>query len=89
MAQAIHAAVDLALEDPKRAAEIPNTVVLSVINDDDLLAWNDRATEAGLKPALFHEPDLDGQATALAVYSTGELFSALPLAGREVQLSTA
>lgn len=98
MAQACHAAVELTLRHPDTTRATPNTVVLSVADEEDLLGWYERIADVWpvdtgpviygddgdlLPHVLFTEPDLGGAATALACFSTGEAFSALPLAGRE------
>lgn len=102
MAQACHAAVELTLRHPVIARATPNTVVLSVADEEALLGWYERLQdvwpcddgppiydEHGESPPthLFSEPDLGGAATALACFSTGEAFSALPLAGKEPAMS--
>ena len=84
MAQAIHAAVDLALSHPEQAAVTPNTIVLAVPDEGALLDWADRLD---VPFVLFAEPDLGGEHTALACFHTGEPFAALPLAGKELVMS--
>lgn len=100
MAQAIHAAVELSLAHPDRMTKTPTVVVLSVPNEDALLDWADQFTEhhgvAGRIESpwkMFQEPDLasdarpGGEFTALATFHTGEPFSTLPLAGKELAMS--
>lgn len=74
MAQAVHAAVTETLRNTVLARTIGNTIVLSVPDEETLLA---RA--AG---SLFREPDLNGEATASAAFTDGREYSDLPLAGR-------
>lgn len=64
--------------------ESNNLVVLQIPDLDALLALRDRMVESGVPGALFHEPDFNDEATALAVAPAGErLVSSLPLALRE------
>lgn len=92
MAQAIHAAVELALTHPVRAKKTPNTVVLSVLDEDDLCGWSERideqclVTDVNVPYKMFREPDLGNEYTALATFSDGKLFSNLPLAGRRQEV---
>lgn len=76
MAQAIHAAVDEALERPEMVRLHPTVVVLNVESEAHLFEYQ---VQYGMTP--FHEPDLDGEMTAAACFSTGEEFAELPLAG--------
>lgn len=87
MAQAIHAAVELALAAPDRMSKTPNVVVLQVPDEDALMGWWMTVRRSEAPRQIFFEPDLGGAATALATFSTGEEFSSLPLAGREVTMS--
>lgn len=94
MAQAIHAAVEHALRFPEQMKRTPNTIVLAVADERELLEWADRlagwcgpdAHIEGTPWTLFHEPDLeghpDGWHTALACFSDGAPFASLPLAGK-------
>lgn len=84
MAQAVHAAVTLALAHPARTVATPNTVVLSVSDATELVDWGRRL---GSGAVVFHEPDLGGEATALATFADGRRFANLPLAGRVVVMA--
>lgn len=79
--QAVHAAIDFALAFPDAAAAAPTVVVLTA-GDELSLGWlRDDAAAAGLLVTSFHEPDLDGALTALALESAaGRLVGGLPLA---------
>lgn len=61
-----------------------NIVVLNPGDEEDLLRYLARAEARGLKTALFREPDLDDQATAIAIYGLDahRLVSCLPKALR-------
>jgi hypothetical protein len=77
--QAIHAA--LLLASPERWGST-TIALLAAAGLPDLLALASRAEDRGAHHALFHEPDLDGAPTALAI--AGEdgrrLCARLPLA---------
>ena len=74
-AQAIHAAVDEALERPEMVRLYPTVVVLNVASEAELYEYAVRYAMTA-----FHEPDLDGEMTAAATFSSGEEFRELPLA---------
>ena len=59
-----------------------NTLVLLAAPDELALSWlRADAASAGLRCAAFHEPDLDGALTALALEpAAGRLVAHLPLA---------
>jgi peptidyl-tRNA hydrolase len=85
--QALHAAMQFALDHPAQAedwAEKSNTVVIVAVADEqELQALCVHALDLVLKIAEFHEPDLGGQLTALAIEPSalGErLAGKLPLA---------
>jgi hypothetical protein len=80
LAQAVHAATALSLEQPGRVAATPTVVVLHVDDEDELLDYADLCCPPRGDAVLFHEPDLPGH-TALAVISDGAVFSRLRLAG--------
>lgn len=81
MAQAVHAATAISVQYPVTVRETLNVVVLSVLDEDDLLAaWSTRPPD--VPHSLFHEPDCGDEATAYAEVSNGERFACLPLAGR-------
>lgn len=92
-AQAAHAAFEFSLHHPDLMAtwhaDSGYLILLAVPDEPALLEWADRVTGAGIGHALMREPDLDGQATALAVAPSpvGSLFSSLPLLGREVAVT--
>lgn len=60
-----------------------NLVVLRVDTEDDLIDWAVAIQEDGKIPCvIFREPDLDDQATAVAVAPTdSQMLRELPLAG--------
>lgn len=80
-AQAVHAAVEYALTYPERAASTPNAVVLNVLNLEDLLLFASHEPQIGV---LFHEEDLNDEATAYAAVCEDDRFSGLPLAGKQL-----
>lgn len=83
-AQVAHVATEYALRHREWSGSTPIGVVLEVPDEETLLAYADAVSE-GIPPfTLFHEEDLDGEATTLATVSTGEMFSSLPLAGRSM-----
>lgn len=86
-AQAVHAAFELQYHHPNVIGEwVRNSnylVIVSVPNEDALLALTDRADDLKIKFGLIREPDLDNQATAIAFHpseSARRLCSSLPLA---------
>jgi peptidyl-tRNA hydrolase len=67
-----------------------NIVILQVPSEDHLLALTSQAEAEGIPYAEFHEPDLEDEATAIALGPTGaRLVSQLPLALREKPTSVA
>lgn len=63
-------------------------VLLSVPDEPELLRWAGIARGAGLPCSTMIEPDIGNQATAVAVApSSGELFSSLPLLGKELAMA--
>lgn len=89
MAQSIHAAFSFADEHPVVASEWHREsqflVVVSVPDETALLALAQTALGLGIEVAVWHEPDQDGEATAIALgpaAATKSLCSSLPLAGR-------
>jgi hypothetical protein len=76
LAQAVHAATEYALRFPAMARSTENVVVLNVADEPELLS---HAEPSGF---LFHEPDVNDEATAYAIVADGRRFSTLPLAGR-------
>ena len=73
-----HALAQWLLDHPGQTWNNQTLVYLSCSN---LLEWADRLKHEGLPVSLFHEPDLDGALTALAVQSEGKLFKRLRLIG--------
>lgn len=67
----MHAALDFTFEHPAVAAhwhEVSNTIVLLAVRDELALMWlADDAADAGYAHTKFHEPDLDGAFTAVAL----------------------
>lgn len=91
IAQAGHAVAQICIDHrsvtSRWNSESNNLVVLAVDDEPALLEHASRAGERGLVVSLFREPDLHGEATAMAVAPSevaARLFSSLPLAGREV-----
>lgn len=85
VAQSAHAVAELVgrtgLEAVRRW---PVTVVLNAADERHLrglLALASERTDPRFGPAPFHEPDLDGQMTAFAVFCGSDLFAHLQLAG--------
>jgi hypothetical protein len=79
--QAVHAAIEFALAFPDAAAAAPAVVVLAAPDELSLVWLRDDAVTVGLRVAAFHEPDLDGALTALALEpAAGRLVGGLPLA---------
>lgn len=87
IAQAVHAAFQIASESPSLVAcwlrDSGNLVVLEAPDEPALVALQARAELAGIPASLFRETDLGGAATALAL-GTGarRLVASLPLALR-------
>lgn len=82
LVQGSHALAQFVLDKPEHFALWNNgtIVFLSVRGLKDLRIWLYRLQSAGKVHALFCEPDLDGQMTAIACYDTGEIFTDLKLA---------
>lgn len=84
-AQSAHAVAELVGRTGLEAVrEWPVTVVLNAADERHLRGLHALVAQrvpARRGPALFHEPDLDGQATAFAVFCESDLFAHLPLAG--------
>lgn len=90
VAQSVHAAVQICVEAPGVIAkwhEASNNVVCVTVDDEAaLLELASRAVGAEVDAWLFHEPDLDDEATAIAVApgeAASKLCSNLPLTMRE------
>jgi len=64
--QGIHAAYESGLHLTKPTNEIHYTTVCQVPDEESLLKSQYDIERMGFKTILFREPDLDGQATALA-----------------------
>jgi hypothetical protein len=54
-------------------------IYLRVRDEKHLLEWRDKLIIKGIPYALFREPDIDNQATALAATDDGKLFKNLQL----------
>lgn len=67
MAQAVHAAVECALDYPDEVRGAPVAVVLGVPDELRLGTLYDTLRGEGYLPAGYWDADLDGQLTALAV----------------------
>lgn len=91
MAQAVHAAFHFSVDHPDLVngwCSASNfLVVVSVPSESALVALQDQADATGIRSTLVREPDIDWQATALALEpgpAAKRLCSQLPLALREV-----
>jgi len=89
MAQAVHAAFSFSDEHPRVARtwhrDSQFLVVVNVPDEAHLLALSQTARALGVEVAQWHEPDVNGEATAIAlapVAAAKVLCSSLPLAGR-------
>lgn len=90
MAQSVHAAFSFADEHPVVAhawhRDSQFLVVVNVPDETALLALAQTAIGLGVEVSIWHEPDVDGEATAIALAPVGAsktLCSSLPLAGKE------
>jgi hypothetical protein len=89
-AQAAHACFDFSVAHPEHVAlwhENSNyLILLSVPDEETLLAYAHEVAEAGIAHTLVREPDIGDEATALAVAPSHfcARFSSLPLHGKEV-----
>jgi hypothetical protein len=82
--QAAHAAVEFCIKHPQLAADwhaVSGALVLLAAPDElELSRLHIDVAAAGLRAVPFHEPDLDGALTAIAVEPAGRRFLArLPL----------
>jgi len=80
--QSVHAALDYAAACPEYRHE---SVIVLAAPDEFALAWLlEHARREGLAAVPFHEADLDGALTAVALEpAAGRLCSSLPLALKE------
>lgn len=76
--QAGHAVAQYMLEYPD-AWRNSTLVYLRVKDEKTLLEWRDKMIMRGHPYALFREPDIQNEATALAIQSSGNIFSKLKL----------
>jgi len=90
LAQTVHAVAAVAVNYPAEFrnwyCRSNNVVVLAAVDETDLAGWIADGRSSGLACALFREPDLDGELTAVAFVpdpAVGRFLSNLPLAGRE------
>lgn len=89
-AQAAHAAFQFAVEHPEITSQWYSgsnyLILLSVPDEWSLLEWVATAAHEDVDFSLVHEPDIDDEATALALApsSLGAMLSQLPLMGKEV-----
>lgn len=83
MAQACHAAAAIGAEQPQALATYPTIVILNAYDEDHL---RDHFVAAGQTAVPFHEPDLNDEMTAFAVFASGEQFANLELAGGTTEL---
>lgn len=85
----MHAAIGFALHHPAVTEEWHRdsqfVVVVAVPDEATLLALSQTALAIGVEPYVWHEPDQDGEATALVLtpgLAAMKLCSSLPLAGK-------
>lgn len=88
--QPAHALAEFATVYPKIFGhwhkEHKNLIILSVANELALLDLFKQAQDRGIKGVLFREPDIDDEATAIALEPSDETYrltSSLPLALKE------
>jgi len=88
--QSVHAAVEFCFQYPHLSKNwhfhSNYIILLTVENEQQLLALSDEAYKRGIKYAKFHEPDIGNQFTALALSpgeKTQKLTSYLPLLLKE------
>ena len=93
MIQAAHAAIQFQHEHPKIAKEWNTNskylIFLSVENEYELTKFLQKIQFRDLKYAVFTEPDIGNQLTAIAIepnIETYRLTSNLPLALKEIQI---
>ena len=91
-AQAVHAGFLFAQEHPDETNEWHNTsqfVVILQVPDLDSLIDRFKRLPSSVARVMFHEADLDDDATAFAAlgHEAGSLLSDLPLALKEVAMS--
>lgn len=90
-AQCVHAAFALAREHPDEIEHWWNgsstLVLLSVPDEAALVAWAE--VVRSVPAVLVREPDLEEEATALAVAPSpcGSFFASLPLVGKELAMT--
>ena len=75
--QACHAVAEWLLHDQSWKNE--TLIYLGVKNEIDLNRWVNKLCRKRIPYVLFREPDMDGQATALASYSDSKVFKSLEL----------
>ena len=54
-------------------------IYLSVDSEEDLHRWGSKLERHGLDWVMFHEPDMNNEATALAAVAERNVFDRLPL----------
>jgi hypothetical protein len=70
VAMAVHAAVEHALGWPIETYETPVVAVLEIPDELRLYALVDDLEAIGLQVSKFHEPDLNGELTSIAVIAS-------------------
>jgi hypothetical protein len=80
--QGSHALAQYALDFPEQFKIWGNSTIvfLKVRNLLELKAWHAKVSESGKIHRSFHEPDLEGQLTAIACYDDGIIFKELKTA---------
>lgn len=86
-AQSAHAAFQVSAEYPDMVEDWlknPTIVLLSVDDETALMEWARRLDEEHVPYTLVQEPDLNNEATAIAVppHEFGRYFANLPLQGK-------
>jgi hypothetical protein len=66
LVQAIHAAHEAGIHLSQEHSQTSSVVVCAVPSEQDLLKAHDFITRRGIRSVVFTEPDIGGQATALA-----------------------
>jgi hypothetical protein len=80
--QGTHAVAQFGLDYPESFKSWNNSTIvfLRVRNLIELKKWHAKISLLSKVHRCFHEPDLEGQLTAIACYDTGHVFKELSLA---------
>ena len=86
--QGAHVVAQFMMDYPKSEWKNGYLIFLAVESSHELNEWKDKLQSINDKQyddrkkipfSLFHEPDLDNQLTAIAVYTNGRMFKDLPI----------